>query len=152
MSETVKHPAHYNNGKIEVIDAIEDWKLGFNDGNAVKYIGRHKHKGKPTEDLKKALWYIARELFVSYEVSECELLTLVSGVKKQRQITRSVEDLNERVGFDLDQLRKSNPELFEPLNPHEIPPAKEVHETHGVQHSVYAGDPLKKHGAEKEIK
>lgn len=112
MSETVKHPAHYNNGNIEVIDAIEDWKLGFNDGNAVKYIGRHKHKGKPAEDLKKALWYIARELSVSYEVSECELLELVSGVKKKKQIVRSVEGDELKTGQELDALMATHPELF----------------------------------------
>ena len=49
-------------GNIEPIDAIEDWDLGFNLGNAVKYIARHKHKGKPLEDLKKALWYLSREI------------------------------------------------------------------------------------------
>jgi len=32
--EVVNHPAHYNVGKIEVIDAIEDWQLGFHLGNA----------------------------------------------------------------------------------------------------------------------
>lgn len=61
-SEKVNHPSHYNTGKIEVIDAIEDWKLGFNAGNAVKYIARAPHKGKNVEDLKKAAWYIAREI------------------------------------------------------------------------------------------
>lgn len=60
--EAVDHPAHYNQGSIEVIDAIEDWKLGFNDGNAVKYIARHRHKGNPIEDLRKARWYIDREI------------------------------------------------------------------------------------------
>lgn len=60
--ETVNHPNHYNVGKIEVIDAIEDWGLNFNLGNAVKYIARAPHKGKQEEDLKKALWYIQREL------------------------------------------------------------------------------------------
>lgn len=44
MSETVNHPAHYNTGKIEVIDAIEDWELGFHAGNVVKYAARYKHK------------------------------------------------------------------------------------------------------------
>jgi hypothetical protein len=58
MSEAVNHPAHYNAGKIEVIDAIEDWGLDFSLGNAVKYIARAAHKGKPLEDLKKARWYI----------------------------------------------------------------------------------------------
>ena len=59
---TVNHPHHYNKGKIEVIDAIEDWGLGFNDGNVIKYVSRHKHKDKPLEDLEKARWYIDREI------------------------------------------------------------------------------------------
>ena len=60
--EAVSHPAHYNFGKIEVIDAIEDWGLGFNDGNAVKYIARHAHKENPIQDIKKAIWYLQRHL------------------------------------------------------------------------------------------
>lgn len=62
MTETIDHPPHYNTGKIEVIDFIEDQALGFNDGNAVKYICRAKHKGKHLEDLRKAAWYINREI------------------------------------------------------------------------------------------
>ena len=58
----VDHPAHYNTGKLEVIDIIEDWKLDFHCGNAVKYIGRHKHKGNPKEDIEKAIWYLQRYL------------------------------------------------------------------------------------------
>lgn len=58
----VNHPNHYNIGKIEVIDAIEDWGLNFSLGNAVKYIARADHKGKPIEDLEKARWYIEREI------------------------------------------------------------------------------------------
>jgi len=58
----IDHPHHYNKGKIEVIDAIEDWGLGFNDGNVIKYFSRHKHKGKSLEDLEKAKWYIDREI------------------------------------------------------------------------------------------
>ena len=57
--EAVDHPAHYNSGNIEVIDAIEDWKLGFCDGNVVKYVARHRHKNG-LEDLKKARWYLNR--------------------------------------------------------------------------------------------
>lgn len=60
--EMVNHPSHYNMGKIEVIDFIEDHNLNFNLGNAVKYIARCEHKGKKTEDLMKALWYINREI------------------------------------------------------------------------------------------
>lgn len=62
MEEKVNHPVHYNHGKYEVIDVIEDWKLNFNLGNAIKYIARADHKGKPIEDLEKTLWYIQREL------------------------------------------------------------------------------------------
>jgi len=60
--EKVDHPSHYNSGKIEAIDAIEDWNLGFHDGNALKYIARHKHKQNPCEDIEKAIWYLERHL------------------------------------------------------------------------------------------
>jgi hypothetical protein len=60
--ERVNHPAHYNAGSIEVIDALEAWGLGFSTGNAVKYIARAKHKGFELEDLKKARWYLDREI------------------------------------------------------------------------------------------
>lgn len=56
----VEHPKHYNAGKIEVIDVIEDWSLGFHEGNVVKYIARAKHKGSELEDLQKAVWYLNR--------------------------------------------------------------------------------------------
>ena len=58
--EMVEHPQHYNAGAIEVIDFIEAWSLDFNEGNVVKYVTRHKLKGKPLEDLKKARFYIDR--------------------------------------------------------------------------------------------
>ena len=60
--EKVNHPSHYNSGKIEVIDFIEDQKLGFHLGNAVKYICRagRKDPDKIKEDLDKAIWYINR--------------------------------------------------------------------------------------------
>ena len=56
------HPKHYNVGKYEVIDVIEDWKLGFNLGNVVKYVARADHKGASSSDLYKALFYLNREL------------------------------------------------------------------------------------------
>lgn len=58
----VNHPTHYNTGKIEVILAIEDWKLDFHLGNAVKYISRAAHKGREQEDIQKAIWYLQRKL------------------------------------------------------------------------------------------
>jgi len=59
MSDPVNHPAHYNAGTMEVIDAIEGLQLGFHAGNVVKYVARYKHKGG-VEDLKKARWYLDR--------------------------------------------------------------------------------------------
>lgn len=69
----ITHPKHYNAGKIEVIEAIEDWKLNFARGNAVKYIARAGKKvpekcteqialEKEIEDLEKARWYVSREI------------------------------------------------------------------------------------------
>ncbi len=58
--DMVNKPPHYNAGKIEVIDALEDWKLGFHAGNVVKYIARAKRKGTEIQDLKKARWYLDR--------------------------------------------------------------------------------------------
>lgn len=60
--DPVNHPSHYTQGKYEVIDVIEDWNLGFNLGNAVKYIGRAGHKDNIIQDLEKAKWYIEREI------------------------------------------------------------------------------------------
>ena len=60
--EMVDHPSHYNMGKFEAIDVIEDWELGFNLGNTVKYISRAGHKDNILQDLKKALWYLDREI------------------------------------------------------------------------------------------
>ena len=61
-SDNVNNPSHYNTGTIEVITVIEDWKLNFNLGNAIKYIGRCEHKNNKEEDIKKAIWYLEREL------------------------------------------------------------------------------------------
>lgn len=60
--DNVNSPTHYNIGKIEVIEAIEDWKLNFNLGNAIKYIARCEHKENKKQDLEKAKWYIEREV------------------------------------------------------------------------------------------
>lgn len=58
--DPVEKPSHYNQGKYEVIDVIEDWELGFHEGNVVKYIARHKHKENSFENLKKARYYLDR--------------------------------------------------------------------------------------------
>lgn len=61
--ELINHPKHYQaaNG-MEVIDVIEAFGLNFRLGNAVKYILRCGRKGDKVEDLRKARWYIVREI------------------------------------------------------------------------------------------
>ena len=61
--DDVNHPKHYTEGrKYETIEVIEDWKLDFCLGNAVKYISRAGRKNDAVEDLKKAVWYIERRI------------------------------------------------------------------------------------------
>ena len=62
MHDPVNHPAHYTVGGIETIDFIEAKKLGYNLGNVVKYLTRADHKGNKLEDLRKAQWYLTREI------------------------------------------------------------------------------------------
>lgn len=64
FADPVNRPSHYTDGKIEVIDFIEDKKLNFHRGNAVKYIARagKKDPAKEIQDLEKARWYIGREI------------------------------------------------------------------------------------------
>lgn len=59
-SNEVNHPTHYNAGKLEAIDVIEDagFGEGFCLGNAIKYILRANHKDNYVDDLRKAAWYI----------------------------------------------------------------------------------------------
>ena len=64
MSDPVNHPTHYADGwsnGAEVIDITEN--LNFNRGNAIKYVARAGKKGdSELEDLKKARWYLDREI------------------------------------------------------------------------------------------
>lgn len=60
--QPVNHPAYYQAGGIEAIDVIEAWGLGFCLGNTVKYIARAGKKGARLTDLKKAAWYLNREI------------------------------------------------------------------------------------------
>lgn len=60
--DDINHPSHYTQGDIEVIDYIEDKKLGYRLGNVVKYVSRAGHKDDAIKDLKKASWYLNREI------------------------------------------------------------------------------------------
>ena len=59
------NPAHYRGDrKFEPIEVIEDWGLNYRLGNALKYISRNGRKPgeDPREGLKKAIWYLEREI------------------------------------------------------------------------------------------
>lgn len=60
--DPVDHPPHYKSGGIEAIDVIEAFDLGFCLGNTVKYVLRAGRKGDAVTDLKKARWYLEREI------------------------------------------------------------------------------------------
>lgn len=62
--EQVNHPSHYGgeNNPYEAIKVIEAWELNFCLGNVVKYVARAGKKQSKLEDLKKALWYLEREI------------------------------------------------------------------------------------------
>ena len=60
--DLVNNPAHYTAGGIETIDFIEAKKLNYNIGNVVKYLTRADYKGNKLEDLRKAQWYLTREI------------------------------------------------------------------------------------------
>lgn len=61
-TDIVNSPAHYKVGGIETIDFIEAKQLGYNLGNVVKYVSRAHYKGMKIDDLKKAEWYLKREI------------------------------------------------------------------------------------------
>ena len=62
VEDSVNSPAHYNNGDIECIDAIEamltaDEFIGYLRGNSLKYRWRFRYKNEPVQDMLKANWY-----------------------------------------------------------------------------------------------
>ena len=61
-NDNVNHPKQYNShpSRVECIEITEH--MNFCLGNAVKYIWRASLKGKEVEDLRKARWYIDREI------------------------------------------------------------------------------------------
>jgi hypothetical protein len=61
-SDPIVRPAHYTFSAIEPIDVIETWQLGFHLGNVLKYLARAGRKGSKLEDLRKARWYLDREI------------------------------------------------------------------------------------------
>lgn len=63
-TEAINHPSHYGGADdpYEAIKVVEAWGLGFHLGNVVKYLSRAGKKGEALEDLKKARWYLDRQI------------------------------------------------------------------------------------------
>lgn len=62
--DAVNHPDHYGgaDNPYEAINVVEAWGLGFHLGNVVKYVSRAGKKGDALEDLKRARWYLERQI------------------------------------------------------------------------------------------
>ena len=107
-SDPVNHPSHYTRTSLETIDVIEDMVKGWPSasayrlGNVLKYIWRHRDKGDPKENLKKALWYLQREL------DALEPLKAIEPLKPEEQVGNFV-----RVAKPLEQRSV----VVEPLPP-----------------------------------
>ena len=63
-TDIIHKSPHYNHGKIEAIDVIEDWGLNFSQGNILKYLCRAGKKSGEEflKDLKKMQYYVNREV------------------------------------------------------------------------------------------
>ena len=83
--DLVNHPPHYGRGKIEAIEFFELFLPDAYMFNAMKYLVRHQHKGKPEEDLNKALWYLKRA---------CKLKELTPAIYHLCQWPNQVPDLS----------------------------------------------------------
>ena len=75
--DNVNHPSHYETGKYECFDVMveaigEEEAKGFCLCNAFKYIYRCKIKNEtPTEDIKKAIWYLNKFVELEEKQDEC---------------------------------------------------------------------------------
>jgi hypothetical protein len=76
-------PGYYKDNKPELTELIKAWKLDWCEGNAIKYIRRHKHKNKQY-DILKAIWYLTNILEEDY------------GNKFAESIRRSVEEVTNK--------------------------------------------------------
>lgn len=63
IDDPVNSPAHYTQGEMEVITAIEGLGLDYHQGNVLKYVARYRYKNG-LEDLRKAKWYIDRLIYI----------------------------------------------------------------------------------------
>lgn len=111
MAEKVNHPNHYQ-GKIEVIDYIEEYSknypdaLIFNFGNVIKYVSRAPRKnGK--EDLEKARWYLDR-MIEKWDECHSKNILMVDFVTNENE-----EAVSEWIGVAADEINADRKALAE---------------------------------------
>jgi hypothetical protein len=105
VSDPVNHPSHYQSasGRIEVIDIIEEFNLGFHLGNVVKYVLRSPLKGAALQDLDKARWYLDREIKLR---KKCRMSKPLRDAYKQLSRGRTVETIGYRDGKEVKVILK----------------------------------------------
>ncbi len=104
MTEAVNHPLHYGgeDNPYEAIKVIEAWGLGFCLGNTVKYISRAGKKDVLLQDLKKARWYLDREI-AAQDPEAARLQAIDASIAKQ--LGDSIER-NSALQIEINDLRK----------------------------------------------
>lgn len=96
--EAVNHPEHYGgaNNPYEAIKVIEAWQLNFCLGNTVKYISRAGKKDEVIQDLKKASWYLNREinkLEANMSNNTLEKLTITLSITFVKELEHNIENI-----------------------------------------------------------
>lgn len=95
--EMVNHPEHYKGNKFEVIEIIEDYNLGFNLGNAVKYILRCEKKGKKIEDIQKAIWYLNREIYMENNPKKAATTNITLPKERSQALKNVINAMNKNI-------------------------------------------------------
>lgn len=102
MPDKVNNPPHYTQhpSGIECIDVTEH--MNFNLGNAVKYIWRAGLKDEAIDDLRKAIWYINREI-KRLRVAPRQAVAAESTLPEHPTAVGTGRDLPVREGLDSDE-------------------------------------------------
>lgn len=77
MTDNIDHPAHYTDRNIGYECIVLTQYQSFCTGNVIKYLWRHKSKGQPIENLRKARWYAQRASTrheLTYTTSTCGII------------------------------------------------------------------------------
>ena len=84
MSDPINSPDHYVAGGVEVIDIIEAFELNYRLGNVIKYVLRADRKGNRLTDLRKAQWYLDREITTVIEGERDDLTQRIATAVRER--------------------------------------------------------------------